>query len=61
MKEISVGGKVVPVKDFDMNKLRYAKDGKFLNPRICGDAIRPYFIYGKTYSCLSPNDIYSII
>jgi hypothetical protein len=35
MKEISVGGKIVPVKDFDMNKLRYAKDGKFLNPRIC--------------------------
>jgi hypothetical protein len=35
MKEISVGGKVVPVNVFDMNKLRYAKDGKFLNPRIC--------------------------
>jgi len=35
MKEISVAGKVVPVKEFDMNKLRYAKDGKFLNPRIC--------------------------
>lgn len=35
MKEISVGGKIVPVRDFDMNKLRFAKDGKFLNPRIC--------------------------
>jgi hypothetical protein len=35
MKEITVGGKIVPVKDFDMNKLRFAKDGKFLNPRIC--------------------------
>ena len=35
MKEISVGGKIVPVNVFDMNKLRYAKDGKFLNPRIC--------------------------
>jgi len=35
MKEISVGGKIVPVQKFDMNKLRHAKDGKFLNPRIC--------------------------
>ena len=35
MKEISVGGKVMPVSDFDLNKLRYGKDGKFLNPRIC--------------------------
>jgi len=35
MKEISVSGKIVPIKDYDMNKLRYAKDGKFLNPRIC--------------------------
>ena len=35
MKEINVNGKIVPVKDFDMNKLRFAKDGKFLNPRIC--------------------------
>ncbi len=35
MKEISLGGKVVPVKDFDMNKLRFNKEGKFLNPRIC--------------------------
>jgi hypothetical protein len=35
MKEISIGGKIVPVKKFDMNKLRHAKDGKFLNPRIC--------------------------
>jgi hypothetical protein len=30
MKEISVGGKIVPVRDFDMNKLRFSKDGKFL-------------------------------
>ena len=35
MKEISVDGKKVPIQEFDMNKLRYAKDGKFLNPRIC--------------------------
>jgi len=35
MKEVSVGGKIVPVTDFDMNKLRHGKDGKFLNPRIC--------------------------
>jgi hypothetical protein len=35
MKEISIGGKTVPVQQFDMNRLRFAKDGKFLNPRIC--------------------------
>ena len=35
MKEINIGNKIVPVQKFDMNKLRHAKDGKFLNPRIC--------------------------